>query len=253
MDDNKARLLLQSTAIRTKVLPEVRSVCDQIKPDLDSVRKYTTNIKEWLLPVIDLRDYHVYPTNGITEGLNWWYNRERRTVDMIPGDYQWINRTGSDLLYVSMPSSIDGNWHEIKDDRPLSLDLAYVGSAVPERVSNSNVERAFFSLSKPFGIRNLRTGWYFTREPDQKLEDLIFGAKYYNYHAVAVAEAIIADFAIDYVHKKLHNQQLDICEKLGFKPSSSVWLATSEDEDYAKFKRAGNPARICLSELYNAA
>ena len=74
------KILEQSLAIRTNVLPEVKTLIDTVRADYDSVVKYKTNIIEWLKPVIDLSDYHVYPRNGITEGLDWWYNQESRGV-----------------------------------------------------------------------------------------------------------------------------------------------------------------------------
>jgi len=249
----RQKLVSQSIAIRTGMLAEVRKVCHSIRPDYNSVRKYTTNIKDWLLPVIDLRDYHVYPTCGITEGLNWWYDKERRTVDMAQGDYQWITKTGNDVLYVSMPSAIDGNLRAIDDQRPVVLDLAYVGSNLPMPISNRNVEKAFFSLSKSFGLRNIRTGWYFSRTEDQRLDGLIHSAKYFNYYACDLAEAIIDRFHIGYVYDKLHDQQLNVCKLLGLTASDSVWLATSTDDEYTKFRRHSNIARICLAGLYDYA
>lgn len=245
------QILSQSTAVRTGVLRSVRAVCDSIDPDYSSVKPYTTNIKDWLLPVIDLRDYYVYPTNGITEGLNWWYNQERRTVDIHTGDYQWIKKTGSDMLYVSVPSSIDGNLHDVVDHRAVALDLAYIGSTQIRPIGIKNVERVFYSLSKPFGIRNIRTGWYFTRQEDTRLRDLTESAKYYNYYAHDVAEKIIDTFSLDYVHSALNIQQRQVCQELDLTPSDSVWLATSQSETYAKFRRKDDIARICLAGVYN--
>ena len=249
----KQQLLNQSTAVRPGILAEVRDVCNSIIPDYDGVRKYITNIKDWLLPVIDLRDYHVYPTCGITEGLNWWYDKEQRTVDLAQGDYQWITKTGNDVRYVSMPSAIDGNIHAIDDQRPIMLDLAYVGSTEPTIISNRHVEKAFFSLSKPFGLRNIRTGWYFSKVPDYRLDSLIHSAKYFNYYACDIAEAIIDKFSIGYVYNRLHGQQSAICERLELVPSDTVYLATSTDNEYNKFRRQGNIARICLAGLYDYA
>lgn len=245
------KILSQSTAVRTGVLNSVKQICDTVIPDYSSVRPYKTNIKDWLLPTIDLRDYYVYPINGITEGLNWWYNQEQRTVDMHTGDYQWIKKTGDDMLYVSMPSSINGNMHDIIDDRAIALDLAYVGSTSIQPIDIKNVERVFYSLSKSFGIRNIRTGWYFTKHEDNRLKDLTESAKYYNYYAHDVAEKIINHFSLDYVHSALNTQQQEICDRLKLIPSDSVWLATSTDEKYSKFRRKDNIARICLSGVYN--
>ena len=250
-DPKKERILSQSTAVRTGVLNEVRKVCESIDPDFDSVKHYKTNIKDWLLPIIDLRDYYVYPTNGITEGLNWWYNQEKRTVDVSEGDYQWIKKTGNEMLYVSVPSSIDGNLHDVIDQRPIALDLAYVGSTSIQPIDITNVERVFYSLSKSFGIRNIRTGWYFTKQEDTRLRDLTESAKYYNYYAHDVAEKIIDTFNLDYVHTALNTQQKEICKELDLVPSDSVWLATSTNDEYSKFRRKNNIARICLAGVYN--
>jgi len=68
----KEAILNLSTAIRTPVLPEIKDTIKHIPIDYDGVVKYSTNICEWLNPVIDLSNYHVYPRNGITEGLDTW-------------------------------------------------------------------------------------------------------------------------------------------------------------------------------------
>lgn len=253
MNNIKDAILSQSTAVRTCVLPEVKELISNISPDIDSVKPYKTSIIEWLKPVIDLSGYSVYPTNGITEGLNWWYNREKRAVWVKQGDYQWVTTRlngGPAILYQSMPSSIDGNYVSMYDD-PVALDLAYVGSTVPTQIPLHNkVDVAFYSLSKAFGVRNVRTGWIFTKVPDPALDALTHSAKYYNYFAVDVAERIIEHYDIGYVHNRLKHEQLRICNMLNLTPSDSVWLATSEHSDYAKFRRNNNIARICLSGVY---
>jgi len=252
----KKLLLNQSLAVRTSVLPEVRQTINSVAPDYDSVKRYKTSIIEWLKPVIDLTDFYVYPTNGITEGLNWWTAQEIKSIYMDDGDYQWITPTGnlySDAIkYVSVPSSIDGNFRTVPKDVPVALDLAYVGSTRIQKIEIlDNVEYVFYSLSKSFGIRNIRTGWYFTRRPDERLHALTFGAKYYNYYALDVSETIINNYDIDYVHQKLSSKQAKICNDLNLTPSDSVWLATTTDPEYKKFRRQNNTARICLAGVYN--
>ena len=247
----KETILKQSTAIRTGVLSSVRKVCESVEVDFDSVKHYKTNIKDWLFPIINLKDYFVYPISGITEGLNWWYNQEVRTVDIREGDYQWLKKTGNDMLYISLPSAIDGNMYDVIDERPIALDLAYVGSTETKPIEIKNVERAFYSLSKPFGIRNIRTGWYFTKTEDIRLKNLTESAKYYNYYAHDVAEKIIDTFKLEYVHNMLNTQQQKVCNDLGLTPSDSVWLATSTKEEYSKFRRQKDTARICLAGVYN--
>mgnify|MGYP000891857453 CR=1 FL=1 len=248
-------ILAQSMAVRTPVMPPVRQSIADVKLDYDSVTHYTTNIIEWLKPTIDLTGWHVYPTNGITEGLNWWMAGERRTIHMYEGDYQWIQKQDGvgDIFYVSCPSAIDGNWPIIPTDMAVALDLAYLGSTAPNTITvTDNIERVFYSLSKPFGIRNVRTGWMLTRAPEPRLEALIYNGKYYNYIAHGIAETIINQFSIDYIHQYLISKQTHICDQLQLTPSATVWLANTDDDVYAKFRRSSQKtARVCLSGVYN--
>ena len=125
-------ILALSTAVRTNVLDDVNRAVEGLKCDLDGVLKYSTNIKQWLKPVIDLTDFHVYPMNGITEGLNWWMAKEHRSIYMDEGDYQWVVTRDSlyedAIKYISVPSSIDGNMKHVPTTGAVALDLAYVAS-----------------------------------------------------------------------------------------------------------------------------
>lgn len=248
------KLLAQSTAVRTNVLSEVRKTISRIPYDLDNVTPYKTNIVQWLHPIIDLSNFYVYPMNGITQGLDWWLSNEKRKIFLDDGDYQWVPKTAtihdSYIHYISCPSSIHGNYRNIPTDVPVALDLAYIGSTKIIEIKNSdNIEYVFYSLSKSFGIRNIRTGWFFSRTQDNKLENLINSAKYYNYIAHNAAEEIIKTFNINYVYDRLNNLQYKICDKLDLTPSDSVWLATSNNPIYNKFKRTNNINRISLSPL----
>lgn len=251
----KEYLLSQSLAVRTNILPEVEKTISTVVPDYDSVKKYKTDIVKWLKPIIDLSAYSVYPTNGITEGLNWFAGTSKYNIWKNSADYQWIdnvnNRMHPCIHYQSIPSAIDGNFVEPGSYEKLALDLAYIGSTKVQKIKiNNNVEYVFYSLSKSFGIRNIRTGWIFTQQPDVKLEGLINSAKYYNYYASDVAETIINNFDIDYVYNRLYTKQKEICNILNFKPSDSVWLATTTDPEYSKFRRKDDIARICLAGVY---
>jgi hypothetical protein len=252
---DRSKILNNSLAIRTPVMPIVKSTIEQIKPDFDGVSDYKTNIVEWLKPIVDLSDFYVYPMNGVTEGLNWWYNRESRSVWMQPGDYQWIDNKDTDnttIKYQSVPSAINGNMIKLLDG-PLALDLAYVGSTAIKPIEiHNNVEFVFYSLSKSFGVRNIRTGWFFSRKEDSKLKALTYSAKYYNYYAHNVAETIISNFDIDFIHNTLNTYQSDICHKLDIIPSDSVWLANTTNPIYNKFKR-GDINRVCIAEEVSAA
>jgi len=253
--DYREIILNQSTAVRTKVLAEVNTICKSVSVDFEGVISYSTSVIEWLKPIIDLSDFNVYPMNGITEGLNWWYANEERSVKVLSGDYQWLdNKNGiqDTILYLSCPSAIDGNYINIPNDIPVALDLAYVGSTKIKNIKvTDNIQYVFYSLSKSFGIRNIRTGWYFTRKKDERLENLSYGAKYYNYYARDVSEEIFKNFSVEYIHGVLSKQQNKICDILSLNPSDSVWLSTTTNDLYKKLNRKNNLNRLCLSGVYD--
>jgi hypothetical protein len=240
-----------SKRVNTKILPEVQEVLDQVKPIYNGRQPYTTSVKEWLKPTIDLDRFFVYPTNGATGAIDWWTLNEKRGVYKALGDYEWVDNNGTEVLYISCPNSIDGNYIDIPTDVPVILDIAYVGSTELRYIDvPKNVEKVFYSLSKPFGIHNIRTGWLFTRRPDIKLHSLNYDAGYYNYYANQLSEAIFNNFSIDYCYHAWKKRQLEVCEEYNLTPSDCVWLATSTDEKYKDYRRNDKVARICISDLF---
>lgn len=223
------------------------------------LKKYKTDIKEWLKPVIDLSEFHVYPMNGITEGLNYWMLKEKRDIYREKGDYEWVEIKDkwqkafgkTDYIhYLSCPSSIDGNFREIPRDVPVALDLAYVGSTPIEKIEvTPNIEYVFYGLSKPFGLNGVRTGWFFTRRPDIKLHRLL-KLNYYNHIAHAVAEEMIKQYSIDFIYNTYRSEQERVCDQYNLLPSDCVWIGTSSDPVYNDFIRA-TVARLCLTEYYD--
>lgn len=240
-----------SRRVNTRILPEVQELLDTIQPVYNGRQKYETSVVEWLKPVIDLSRFFVYPTNGATGAIDWWTLNEKRGIYKAPGDYEWVDDNGTEVLYISCPNSVDGNHVEIPTDVPVILDIAYVGSANAQPIEiPKNVEKVFYSLSKPFGIHNVRTGWLFSRRPDVKLYNLHYDAGYYNYYANQLSEAIFNNFSIDYCYHAWKHRQQAVCEEHNLTPSDCVWLATSTDEKYAEYQRAPGIARLCISDFY---
>ena len=250
---NKEKILKQSQAIRTFPIRKIEKIVNDFKIDNHTeVKRFTSNITEWLKPVIDLSDFkYVYPANGVTEGINYWYMQEKRKVIRYPDDYVWLPESKKgDILYLTCPTSMDGNICDIPTSIPVVLDIAHIGSCSDRvRISvTDNIEKVFFSLSKCFGLRNYRIGYYFSREPDEQLERLINSAKYYNYHSMALGEEVIKKVGPFTVNTYLKKYQDKLCDELDLIPSDSVWLATTTNKDYDKFKK-GDINRISLCEL----
>jgi hypothetical protein len=252
MNEKVERLKSQSLAIRSFPIKEVVNVVDAFMLDKhDEVKLFESKITEYLKPYCDLSGFeYLYPINGITEGLNYWMWGEKRTIQVRKGDYVWVGgEPVGDVYYWTSPNSMEGNFCEIPTDKPVVLDLAYILSTKVKHFEiPDNVERVFFSMSKCFGLRNYRIGYYWSRKPDRWLEPLHGSAKYYNYHSMALGEALIENIPIDLVYNTLQPYQQNICEELNLTASDVVWLATSDDPQYEKFVR-GNTARLCVADL----
>jgi len=250
--DFKDIILNQSLAIRTFPIAPVQDVVSKhTLIQHDEVKKFTSDITEWIAPICDLSSFeHLYATNGITEAMNYWMWQEKRTIKMATDDYQWVSgKEDGEVLYLSNPASYDGNYVDIPVDIPVVLDLAYVGSTPMRNIMiPDNVERVFFSLSKTFGLRNYRIGYCWTREPDFRLDLLQNSAKYYNYHSMRLGETIIEHFDTEIVYNTLNKYQDEICNQLNMTPSDVLWLATSDDPEYKKFYR-NYTNRLCLADI----
>jgi len=252
MNDRIAQLMQQSMAIRSFPIKEIVNVVDDFSlTKHDEVSVFSSNISEYLKPYCDLSGFeYLYPLNGITEGLNYWMTDEKRAIQIRKGDYVWVSgqETG-DVHYWTNPASFNGNYCSIPTDKPVVLDLAYLLST---RVTNfkipDNVEKVFFSFSKCFGLRNYRIGYYWSRTPDRCLEPLNVNAKYYNYYSMGLGERLIETIPIDLVYNTLKPYQDTVCTELDLISSDVIWLASSDNPIYNKFKR-NQTNRLCIADL----
>ena len=246
------KLMEQSLAIRSFPNKEVQDVVNNFKLENHAeVKIFNSKITEYLKPYCDLSEFeYLYPLNGITEGLNYWMWGEWRTIQIRKGDYVWVTgEPGGDVHYWTSPASFDGNYCDIPTDKPVVLDVAYLLSTeIRQFKIPDNVEKVFFSFSKCFGLRNYRIGYYWSRKPDRWLEPLNVNAKYYNYHSMGLGEKLIESIPIDLVYNTLRPLQLEICTELNLTPSDVIWLATSDDPCYNKFKRSYTN-RLCVADL----
>jgi hypothetical protein len=251
---------------------EIRIFCNdfyqnRFLTDLDNVQKQDIlretreTILKFLSPVIDLTDFRfMYPTNGITEGL-YSLLLENQSIKMLEGDYEWIKLNSKDkvsyqvgdILYVSNPSSIDGNfipdteWGDILSNNDnIALDAAYLGSTSTKKISiNDNVKCIYVGLSKMFGLQDLRIGYVFLRKPNVALGALLRNS-YFNNNSLRLTIELMENFPLDFLHRKYREKQIEICELNNLEPSDVVYLATTLDEKF-NFYRRGRSNRLCIT------
>lgn len=164
---------------------------------------------------------HHYPTHGSSEGIFHYLahlrSQEVRSIYTLFGEYegyreygktlgiatQEINPETQDLeklepgfWFISNPSARDGNF--LPEDfvnnlgnlgHKIALDLAYVGATKPQifDLSHPNIDVAFLSFSKPYGLFRERVGFLFSRHP----MDSLYGNKWFD-HAPALLIALKA-------------------------------------------------------------
>ena len=262
----------QTRKITPPVLPEVKEVVEQVlskfRIPTDAIRKKILNdtkiaLVEYLRPVIDLTSFsEFYVTSGITDGLNHFFMKEfRNGISVHANDYEYLQYLGArstkGTVYISNPSSIDGNfvdkdvWNDLLNSgSKIAIDGAYIGSTITKNISiNENVETVFVGLSKMFGLYDKRVGFYFSRTKNPMLEGIVQNNLYFDSNSCYVTQELIKKFPLGYAQSRLVEAQLHVCKKYFLTPSDVCFIGTTTNPDYDFFKR-GDTNRICLTEKY---
>jgi hypothetical protein len=238
-------------------------VNENIESKQQLLRDTKESIVKYMLPTIDLSEFpFMYPVNGITDGLNTLAVECRnKTIKTFDGEYDWlqlnlpknINYDTGDILYITNPSSIDGNyingWNEIiNSHQDIALDCAYIGSCRIEKIEiNENINTVYVGLSKMFGLSELRIGYVFRRTPSIPLGGLLRNL-YFNSNNLKLTIELFKNFSLDYLHKKHRHQQELFCKNHGLIPSDVIYLATTSDPAYNFYKKGG-VNRICITDF----
>ena len=221
--------------------------------------------REWISSIIDVSQFkYAYMTSGITEALNVWRLSDDRPIQMFDGDYQYPAMIGSDprvvtsfddvspdeVLYISTPSAATGNYVDIPEiDCPVILDCAYIGSTAASTVSvPKNTEQVMFGFSKGWGTIGQRLGIVYTKRPHPVLERLK-RVECFNYNNLFIIERLMEEFTITEMHERALESQLEICSDYDLDKSDVYFIANSTDDVYAKRRRTGTIARLCISPL----
>lgn len=265
--------LVPSTAVYSLLLPEVKEILTEqihefyIHPanghKLETFLKTTiTTFRDWVKDIVELSEFpYAYPINGVTGGIDQWMLDNLSNISLLSGEYGWPkvqrpwigdNTIPIKAAYISNPFSATGSFHQLHKniELPTFLDCAFVGSTMKKKINiTENVKIIAFSLSKGFGVNLFRTGFLFSKDKIPALETWL----HYNYHnmvSISVARRIIDTFPVDYTYNRFRDTQLEICREYDLNPSDCVFLATSEDPKYKKYKREDGTYRLCLSREY---
>lgn len=181
-------------------------------------------------------------------------------------DWKNIQWTEKDVLFLSHPSSLDGNlWadydefmnHLANTNSPLEvmLDLCYVGTIAKEyqiKIDYPNIEVLFISLSKVFGVYFHRIGGMFSR----KAYPGLFGNQWFkNMFSLELGINLLGNFHVQELPKKYKAVQHKALEEMNrtsaiqFTPSDVLILGTSQEIE-TNYQRE-NWSRVCLTPFFD--
>lgn len=229
-----------------------------IKKRIDDTAAAT---RKWLEPIVDLSalSYH-YHTNGTHGAIEQWLAAETRQIACLRGEYPYPRHLRKSMkvvdsvadipegavVYMSNPFSATGSWDARYDQisNPMVLDIAYVGTTKQHTlVLRDNVEQVFWSASKPFGLGHFRTGYKFTRYPDD-LQEQLKDTGYFNVLSVEVLSMALQTFSATSRWETLHDRYKKICVDCGLNPSDTYLIATSTDAKFLHLAREDGTLRV---------
>ena len=254
----------------------------QATQDLDWVEALH---RSWVHEIIDLSEFqHCYFVNGTTDAIHHWKLTDKRPWQKLCyGEYEYPDMIGdwgdvtcdvpdqymdekthragktgiidpNKVLYMSIPSSADGNYFALPDtESPVILDCTYISSTDIQMINVPiNTEQVFFSFSKGFGLVGQRLGLVYTKKPHPILQTLK-EFENWNYGGVRTMDLIMSNFKVDEMWNRHREEQIKICNDYGFEPSDCFFLATTKDNYYRRRRRMkwNDNARICITSLFD--
>lgn len=173
------------------------------------------------------------------------------------------------IWFISNPSAREGNIirneeiNEICDlGNKVFLDLAYVGSTKDYKfdISHENVQGAFLSFSKPYGVFRFRIGFTFSRDP---LNSLYANKWFKDIPRVLTAVKIAEEIGPRTMHEKYKDKQKKIIKminekfSLNIEASDALLLgnissraASASKLDLISTYKRGENYRLCLTPYY---
>lgn len=249
--------------------------------------------KKWTSSVLSVNwdDFsHSYATAGSSEAIRevvYSLKVKKQRLNVFKGEYEgykafahaaeveviehnreeWhnIEWKAGDVLFLSQPSSLDGNlWSDYdlfmaklaSTNSPLEvmLDLCYVGTLSKEYVINidyPNVAVLFISLSKVFGVYYHRIGGMFSKKPYLGL----FGNQWFkNMFSLELGTQLLTKFEVRELPMKYKDLQKRSIVELNKKngelfETSDVYILANSKKVVSNFQRE-NWSRVCLTPFF---
>ena len=201
-------------------------------------------------------DEVIYVFEGEYEGYQEYANRLGITIVEVSEDEDF-SKLKPGYFFISNPSGRDGNVirnevvTDICESHKVVYDLAYLGMTELYEidVSNDNIVAVVASMSKPFGMYYLRSGFTFTRKP---LETLVANKWFKNIFSLVVTDRVLDRIRPRQLYDKYKLMQEKIISEinedhgLNLKVSDVFLLANTSDK-IEGFMRGDKFCRLCLT------
>ncbi|MCK4650059.1 aminotransferase class I/II-fold pyridoxal phosphate-dependent enzyme [Candidatus Pacearchaeota archaeon] len=201
-------------------------------------------------------DVVVYVLDGEYEGYSEYATRLNIKIVEVDEDEDFT-KLKPGYFFISNPSGRDGNIiknevvEKICETHKVIYDLAYLGMTrhYAIDVSHPNVVAVVASMSKPFGMYYLRSGFTFTRKP---LKTLIANKWFKNIFSLVVTDRILDRIKPGQLYKKYRPIQEKIIKEINEKHDlnlkvSDVFLLANTDDKIEEFMRGDKFCRLCLT------
>jgi hypothetical protein len=218
--------------------------------------------------------YYAY-SQGTTESFDKFYiKNHNKRFRCFKGEYlyhqltwrnswpNWCyiedgNLTVGDAVVVSIPFSDTGDIHISHEDLldqcdklgiPVLVDCAYfnLSQDIEFNFNHPCITDVTFSLSKLFPVGHIRIGLRLTKVDDDDSLFVLNKISYVNRLGVYIGNALINEFAEDYIVSKYRNKQLEICKSLNLLPSKTVIFGIGGDE-WRAYNRGTATNRLSIS------
>jgi hypothetical protein len=208
-----------------------------------------------------------YFVEGILGGLNFSLAslESDRKIFSFEGEFDYIGHVSSSryfpvlkpgaplpdeaensVLYFSLPSAIvNSDLNSVFDVaevfKEVWIDLAYLGTSCPSQLIElpTNTHYVFSSLSKPFGVSELRLGMLFSKSRIQVLE-FLKEKHYYNLRSAEIAISLLNNFSPFRCHERNLNAYKRVCESYQLSATDSVLFAMTRSERFQHWRKGSS-------------
>ena len=252
-----------------------------IEDDKSITDLFCKNYLQWILStdnkkIVGLENfsYYVY-SHGTTESFDKFYMKHHmKRFRCFKGEYlyhqlAWRNSwpnwryiedeelAAGDAVVISIPFSDTGDIHMSHEDLlnqcdklgiPVLVDCAYfnLSQDIEFNFDHPCITNVTFSLSKLFPVGHLRIGLRLTKVNDDDPLFVLNKISYVNRIGAYIGNALINEFAEDYIVTNYRNKQLELCRSLNLLPSKTVIFGIGGDE-WQAYNRGTATNRLSIS------